>query len=137
MYRIPIMIFNMFCVSDVRGTGCEYNGVIYRSGQSFQPSCKYRCLCVNGAIGCVPLCTESQPPRVWCQSPKRVKIPGQCCEKWFCDETRKLRKTNPRHAPEEGEQCLHCLHCYRFCCLCESHAPHRWCLFQTFRVLLH
>ncbi|XP_056617694.1 cellular communication network factor 4b isoform X1 [Triplophysa dalaica] len=85
----------------VRGTGCEYNGVIYRSGQSFQPSCKYRCLCVNGAIGCVPLCTESQPPRVWCQSPKRVKIPGQCCEKWFCDETRKLRKTNPRHAPEE------------------------------------
>ncbi|XP_052003143.1 CCN family member 4-like isoform X2 [Xyrauchen texanus] len=85
----------------VMGTGCEYNGVIYRNGQSFQPNCKYRCLCVNGAIGCVPLCTESQPPRVWCQRPKRVKIPGQCCNKWICEESRKPRKTNPRHAPEE------------------------------------
>lgn len=88
------------------GTGCEYNGVIYRNGQSFQPNCKYRCLCVNGAIGCVSLCTESLPPRVWCQSPKRVKIPGQCCEKWICEESRKPRKTNPRHAPEEGKQCI-------------------------------
>ncbi|KAJ8415763.1 hypothetical protein AAFF_G00403200 [Aldrovandia affinis] len=47
------------------GTGCEHDGVIYRNGQSFQPSCKYRCLCVSGAIGCVSLCTDSQPPRVW------------------------------------------------------------------------
>ncbi|KAL0171810.1 hypothetical protein M9458_032121, partial [Cirrhinus mrigala] len=85
----------------VVGTGCEYNGVIYRNGQNFQPNCKYRCLCVNGAIGCVSLCNESLPPRVWCQSPKRVKIPGQCCEKWICEESRKPRKTNPRHAPEE------------------------------------
>ncbi|KAJ0054984.1 hypothetical protein NL108_008703, partial [Boleophthalmus pectinirostris] len=62
------------------GTGCEHDGVIYRNGQSFKPSCKYQCVCVNGAIGCVSLCTESQPPRVWCQSPRRVKIRGQCCE---------------------------------------------------------
>ncbi|KAG7246033.1 hypothetical protein CRUP_030415, partial [Coryphaenoides rupestris] len=55
------------------GTGCEHDGVIYRNGQSFRPSCKYQCVCVNGAIGCVPLCTESQPPRVWCQTPRRVK----------------------------------------------------------------
>ncbi|KAL7874233.1 hypothetical protein SRHO_G00052030 [Serrasalmus rhombeus] len=82
------------------GSGCEYDGVIYRNGQSFQPSCKYRCLCVNGAIGCVPLCTDSLPPRVWCQSPKLVKIPGRCCEQWICDEPRKPRKTSPRHAVE-------------------------------------
>ncbi|XP_017336568.1 cellular communication network factor 4b isoform X1 [Ictalurus punctatus] len=82
------------------GTGCEYNGVIYRNGQSFQPSCKYRCLCVNGAIGCVPLCTDSLPPRGWCQLPKLVKIPGHCCEKWFCIEPRKTRRTSPRHAVE-------------------------------------
>uniref|UniRef100_A0A667XAF6 CCN family member 4 n=1 Tax=Myripristis murdjan TaxID=586833 RepID=A0A667XAF6_9TELE len=37
------------------GTGCEYDGVIYRNGQSFKPSCKYQCVCVNGAIGCVAL----------------------------------------------------------------------------------
>ncbi|KAF6717527.1 WNT1-inducible-signaling pathway protein 1 [Oryzias melastigma] len=58
------------------GTGCEHNGVIYHNGQSFQPSCKYQCVCVNGAIGCVSLCTESQPPRVWCQNPRTHQSPG-------------------------------------------------------------
>ncbi|KAG7469782.1 hypothetical protein MATL_G00132470 [Megalops atlanticus] len=82
------------------GTGCEHDGVIYRNGQSFQPSCKYRCLCVNGAIGCVALCTDSQPPRVWCPSPRRVKLRGRCCEQWICDEPKKVRKTAPRHAVE-------------------------------------
>lgn len=82
------------------GTGCEHDGVIYRNGQSFSPSCKYQCVCVNGAIGCVSLCTESQPPRVWCQTPRRVKVRGQCCEKWICDEPKRGRKTAPRHAVE-------------------------------------
>ncbi|XP_056438361.1 cellular communication network factor 4a isoform X1 [Gadus chalcogrammus] len=82
------------------GTGCEHDGVIYRNGQSFQPSCKYQCVCVNGAIGCVPRCTDSQPPRVWCLTPRRVKVRGQCCERWICDEPRRGRKTTPRHALE-------------------------------------
>uniref|UniRef100_A0A4W6CSK5 CCN family member 3 n=1 Tax=Lates calcarifer TaxID=8187 RepID=A0A4W6CSK5_LATCA len=82
------------------GTGCEHDGVIYRNGQSFKPSCKYQCVCVNGAIGCVSLCTESQPPRVWCQTPRRVKVRGQCCEQWICDEPKRGRKTAPRHAVE-------------------------------------
>lgn len=82
------------------GTGCEYDGVIYRNGQSFKPSCKYQCVCVNGAIGCVALCTESQPPRVWCQTPRRVKVRGECCEKWICDEPKRGRKTALRHAVE-------------------------------------
>ncbi|XP_046874658.1 cellular communication network factor 4a [Hypomesus transpacificus] len=82
------------------GTGCEHDGVIYRNGQSFKPNCKYQCVCVNGAIGCVALCNESQPPRVWCQTPRRVKLPGRCCEEWICDEARRGRKTNPRHAVE-------------------------------------
>uniref|UniRef100_A0A8C1US88 Cellular communication network factor 4a n=1 Tax=Cyprinus carpio TaxID=7962 RepID=A0A8C1US88_CYPCA len=81
----------------LQGTGCEHNGVIFHNGQSFQPNCKYQCLCVNGVIGCVSLCNESQPPRVWCQNPWRVKIPGRCCEQWICDESRRGRKTPPRH----------------------------------------
>lgn len=85
---------------DMTGSGCEHNGVIYRNGQSFKPSCKYQCVCVNGAIGCVTLCPESQPPRVWCQTPRRVKVPGQCCEQWICDEPKRGRKTAPRHAVE-------------------------------------
>ncbi len=89
--------FALCCYPDLPGTGCEHNGVIYRNGQSFQPSCKYQCLCVNGAIGCVSLCNESQPPRVWCQNPRRVKIPGRCCELWICAESRRGRKTATRH----------------------------------------
>lgn len=85
---------------DMVGSGCEHDGVIYRNGQSFNPSCKYQCVCVNGAIGCVALCTESQPPRVWCQTPRRVKVRGQCCEQWICDEPKRGRKTAPRHAVE-------------------------------------
>ncbi|MGH0162919.1 UNVERIFIED_CONTAM: hypothetical protein FKN15_049661 [Acipenser sinensis] len=79
------------------GVGCEDNGVIYRNGQSFQPNCKYKCMCVNGAIGCVPVCRDSRPPLVWCQNPKRVKVPGKCCEQWICDESKRVRKTSPRH----------------------------------------
>ncbi|XP_026144709.1 WNT1-inducible-signaling pathway protein 1-like isoform X3 [Carassius auratus] len=85
------------CYPDLPGTGCEHKGMIFRNGQSFQPNCKYQCLCVNGAIGCVSLCNESQPPRVWCQNPQRVQIPGRCCEQWICDEARRGRKTAPRH----------------------------------------
>uniref|UniRef100_A0AAY4CCX7 WNT1-inducible-signaling pathway protein 1-like n=1 Tax=Denticeps clupeoides TaxID=299321 RepID=A0AAY4CCX7_9TELE len=80
------------------GTGCEYEGVVYRNGQSFQPNCKYQCLCVNGAIGCLGLCNDSQPPRVWCRTPRRVRVPGRCCETWVCDEPRRGRKAAPRHA---------------------------------------
>lgn len=101
--RVLILILSVCPASprsDMAGSGCEHDGVIYRNGQSFTPSCKYQCVCVNGAIGCVGLCTESQPPRVWCQTPRRVKVPGQCCEKWICDEPRKGRKTAPRHAIE-------------------------------------
>ncbi|XP_059830773.1 CCN family member 4-like isoform X1 [Hypanus sabinus] len=78
------------------GIGCELNGARYYNGQSFQPSCKYKCTCMNGAIGCVPVCRESRPPLIWCQNPKRIKIPGECCEQWICDDA-KLRKAAPRH----------------------------------------
>lgn len=100
MLSESLLLFVDYCVLDLVGTGCEYNGVIYRNGQTFQPSCKYRCLCVNGAIGCVPLCTDSLPPWGWCRLPKLVKIPGRCCEQWICNEPRKTRRTSPRHAVE-------------------------------------
>ncbi|KAM9487894.1 cellular communication network factor 4b isoform 2-T2 [Clarias gariepinus] len=100
MLSKSLLLFVDYCVLDLVGTGCEYNGVIYRNGQTFQPSCKYRCLCVNGAIGCVPLCTDSLPPWGWCRLPKLVKIPGRCCEQWICNEPRKTRRTTPRHAVE-------------------------------------
>ncbi|XP_006005325.1 cellular communication network factor 4b [Latimeria chalumnae] len=79
------------------GVGCELNGIIYPNGKSFQPNCKYKCTCFDGVIGCIPVCKDFRPPLVWCQNPKRVKLAGRCCEQWICDDSRRIRKTSPRH----------------------------------------
>ncbi|XP_054564524.1 CCN family member 4 isoform X1 [Eptesicus fuscus] len=85
--------------AQVVGVGCVLDGVRYGNGESFQPSCKFNCTCVDGAVGCTPLCLRARPPRLWCRHPRRVRLPGRCCEQWVCDdEARRLRKTAPRHA---------------------------------------
>ncbi|XP_041665759.1 CCN family member 2b isoform X2 [Cheilinus undulatus] len=69
------------------GQSCDLGGVIYRSGESFQPSCKHHCVCMNGEIGCVPTCaSEARLPSPDCPYPRRISIPGKCCEEWVCDE---------------------------------------------------
>ncbi|XP_056154356.1 CCN family member 2b isoform X2 [Lampris incognitus] len=70
------------------GQTCDLGGVIYRSGETFQPSCKHHCVCMNGEIGCVPTCAND----VWlptpdCPYPRRFQIPGKCCDEWICDQT--------------------------------------------------
>uniref|UniRef100_A0A8D0XKB3 CCN family member 4 n=1 Tax=Sus scrofa TaxID=9823 RepID=A0A8D0XKB3_PIG len=83
---------------EVVGVGCVLDGVRYNNGQSFQPNCKYNCTCVDGAVGCTPLCLRVRPPRLWCRQPRRVSVPGRCCEQWVCDDdARRPRKTAPRH----------------------------------------
>ncbi|XP_072459113.1 CCN family member 4 isoform X2 [Notamacropus eugenii] len=87
------------------GVGCVLDGVRYRNGQSFQPNCKFNCTCINGAVGCISLCTNSRPPRLWCPNPKRIKMAGRCCEQWICDDSKKPRKTLPRHiSPSASER---------------------------------
>ncbi|XP_027567097.1 CCN family member 4 isoform X2 [Pipra filicauda] len=91
---------------EIVGVGCVLNGVRYKNGEAFQPNCKYNCTCINGAVGCIPMCTNSRPPLVWCPNPKLIKMAGKCCEQWVCDDSRKIRKTSPRHissAAYEGE----------------------------------
>ncbi|XP_067862920.1 CCN family member 2-like [Heptranchias perlo] len=71
------------------GATCDLGGMLYRSGETFQPSCKYQCTCMDGAIGCVPFCTDDvRLPSPDCPAPKRVKIPGKCCEEWVCGKPR-------------------------------------------------
>ncbi|XP_036394980.1 CCN family member 2b isoform X2 [Megalops cyprinoides] len=68
------------------GQTCDLGGVIYRSGETFQPSCKHQCICMNGEIGCVPTCaSDVRLPSPDCPYPRRVQIPGKCCEEWVCD----------------------------------------------------
>ncbi|KAK7139050.1 hypothetical protein R3I93_016237 [Phoxinus phoxinus] len=69
------------------GQTCDLGGVIYRSGETFQPSCKHQCVCMNGEIGCVPTCANNiRLPSPDCPYPRRVQIPGKCCEEWVCDQ---------------------------------------------------
>lgn len=77
------------CRAKSEGRPCEYNSKIYQNGESFQPNCKHQCTCIDGAVGCIPLCPqELSLPNLGCPNPRLVKVPGQCCEEWVCDETK-------------------------------------------------
>uniref|UniRef100_A0A8C4W1H2 CCN family member 3 n=1 Tax=Gopherus evgoodei TaxID=1825980 RepID=A0A8C4W1H2_9SAUR len=67
------------------GATCDLLGKIYHNGESFQPTCKLQCICMDGTIGCIPLCADDlQLPSPACPNPLRVKLPTQCCEEWIC-----------------------------------------------------
>ena len=62
------------------GRTCEYSGRIYQNGESFRAGCKHQCTCIDGAVGCAPLCNNKLPPASSsCPYPRLVRIPGQCC----------------------------------------------------------
>eukprot|EP00066_Takifugu_rubripes_P014638 XP_011603904.1 PREDICTED: protein NOV homolog [Takifugu rubripes] len=68
------------------GDACVLDGSVYQSGQTFFPSCKYQCTCRDRQIGCVPRCNlDVMLPGPDCPMPRRVQVPGECCEKWVCD----------------------------------------------------
>lgn len=68
------------------GDVCVLDGSVYQNGQTFIPSCKYQCVCRDGQITCVPRCNlDMMLPGPDCPMPRRVQVPGECCEKWVCD----------------------------------------------------
>ncbi|CAL8355957.1 unnamed protein product [Arctogadus glacialis] len=68
------------------GPVCVLDGTVYRHGQTFFPSCKYQCVCRDGQIGCLPRCNlDVMLPGPDCPMPRRVQLPGECCEKWVCE----------------------------------------------------
>uniref|UniRef100_A0A8C9T931 CCN family member 1 n=1 Tax=Scleropages formosus TaxID=113540 RepID=A0A8C9T931_SCLFO len=78
-----------------RGDGLEQD-VIYQNGESFQPNCKHQCTCMDGAVGCVPLCPqELSLPNLGCANPRLVKVTDECCEEWVCDERTSLTFLHP------------------------------------------
>ncbi|XP_028984247.1 CCN family member 3-like [Betta splendens] len=69
-----------------RGGACVLDGSVYRSGQTFFPSCKYQCACRDGQVACVPRChVDVMLPGPDCPAPRRVQAPGECCERWVCE----------------------------------------------------
>lgn len=40
-------------------------------------------------MGCVPLCPqELSLPNLGCANPRLIKVAGQCCEEWVCDDSK-------------------------------------------------
>ncbi|XP_008283487.1 protein CYR61-like [Stegastes partitus] len=75
------------CRAKSDGRTCEYNSKIYQNGETFRPNCKHQCTCLDGAVGCVSLCPrELSLPKLGCAKPRRVKVPGRCCEQLVCPE---------------------------------------------------
>uniref|UniRef100_A0A3B4ZRH1 Protein CYR61-like n=1 Tax=Stegastes partitus TaxID=144197 RepID=A0A3B4ZRH1_9TELE len=79
-YEIKILFPSVPCQSKSEGRTCEYNSRIYQNGESFRAGCKHQCTCIDGAVGCAPLCNNKLPPASpSCPYPRLVRIPGQCC----------------------------------------------------------
>uniref|UniRef100_UPI00398EE115 CCN family member 1-like n=1 Tax=Pristiophorus japonicus TaxID=55135 RepID=UPI00398EE115 len=75
------------CRAKSEGRTCEYTGRIYQNGENFQPNCKHQCTCLDGAVGCIPLCPQELPlAAMACPNPRLLKVPGQCCDKFVCDK---------------------------------------------------
>ncbi|OXB54037.1 hypothetical protein ASZ78_010319 [Callipepla squamata] len=69
------------------GATCDLLGKVYHNGESFQPTCKLQCICLDGAIGCSPLCSaDLRLPSPDCPHPRRVQLHNECCEEWVCEE---------------------------------------------------
>ncbi|KAF6730287.1 Protein CYR61 [Oryzias melastigma] len=100
------------CRAKSDGRTCEYNGRIYQNGESFRAGCKHQCTCVDGAVGCSPLCSNKLPPSSpSCPYPRLVRAPGQCCfsvdcrkDAWFLPPEHKVSKLSlrpPRRRSDE------------------------------------
>uniref|UniRef100_A0AAX7VJU8 CCN family member 3 n=1 Tax=Astatotilapia calliptera TaxID=8154 RepID=A0AAX7VJU8_ASTCA len=82
-----------------KGLQCDYSADIHkrtgicagewddlRNGQTFFPSCKYQCICRDGQVACVSRCNvDVMLPGPDCPMPRRIQVPGECCEKWVCE----------------------------------------------------
>nr|XP_034979883.1 CCN family member 5 isoform X1 [Zootoca vivipara] len=85
-YSTALMGRGGTCNYEEDDDSCEVNGKIYRDGEVFQPSCKLQCRCSGGGFTCVPLCSEDvRLPTPDCPHPRRVEIPGKCCQEWICE----------------------------------------------------
>uniref|UniRef100_A0A3B4F137 CCN family member 3 n=1 Tax=Pundamilia nyererei TaxID=303518 RepID=A0A3B4F137_9CICH len=79
---------------------CVIDGSVYQNGQTFFPSCKYQCICRDGQVACVSRCNvDVMLPGPDCPMPRRIQVPGECCEKWVCEPQHGLLNT-PRHMEE-------------------------------------
>ncbi|KAJ8388807.1 hypothetical protein AAFF_G00130400 [Aldrovandia affinis] len=79
------------CRAEAQGRPCEFNGRVYQHGEDFQPSCQHQCSCMDGVVGCMPLCPHEVPLPDWrCANPRLARSPSRCCEEWVCDDDNRI-----------------------------------------------
>ncbi|KAF4109683.1 cellular communication network factor 1, like 2 [Onychostoma macrolepis] len=89
------------CRAEAQGRPCEFAGRVYQHGEDFQPSCQHQCSCMDGVVGCMPLCPHNIPlPRRHCTNPRLETLPGRCCEEWLCDDDNSIREDPPDPRPQ-------------------------------------
>ncbi|KAG7475784.1 NOV-like [Solea senegalensis] len=82
----PLLILLHFFPPAHEGDVCVLGSSVYKHGQTFFPSCKYQCVCRGGQIACVPRCNvDVMLPGPDCPMPRKIQVPGECCEKWVCE----------------------------------------------------
>ncbi|XP_061686627.1 CCN family member 1-like isoform X2 [Syngnathoides biaculeatus] len=87
------------CRAKSEGRTCDYSGRIYQNGESFRVGCKHQCTCLDGAVGCAPLCDHKLPAASpSCPFPRLVGIPGRCCFAVDCHED--TWRLPARHKPQ-------------------------------------
>ncbi|CAM4713708.1 unnamed protein product [Leuciscus chuanchicus] len=92
------------CRADAQGRPCEFGGRVYQHGEDFQPDCRHQCSCMDGVLGCMPVCPQHIPvPNTHCTHPRLETPPGRCCEEWVCDHQNSIREEpsdpRPQHTP--------------------------------------
>ncbi|KPP72848.1 hypothetical protein Z043_108118, partial [Scleropages formosus] len=74
-----------------KGLECNYGNAEESAGVSVDQ--EHHCTCVDGGVGCVPLCPAHVPlASPACPAPRLVKVPGRCCLQLDC---RKGRAESP------------------------------------------
>lgn len=77
--------------AEAHGLPCEFSGQVYQHGEDFQPSCQHQCTCMDGVVGCMPLCPQQMPLPDWrCLRPRLARPEGSCCEEWVCDDDNRI-----------------------------------------------
>lgn len=81
----------LLLTAEAHGLPCSFNGQVYQHGEDFQPVCQHQCTCMNGVVGCMPLCPHQVPLPLWrCSRPRLARLEGRCCEEWVCDDDNRI-----------------------------------------------
>lgn len=94
----------LFCVcmltAEAQGLPCEFSGQVYQHSEDFQPNCQHQCTCMDGVVGCMPLCPHYVPLPDWrCLRPRLAQPESGCCKEWVCDDD--------NHISEEPDELTH------------------------------